>query len=302
MDISLPPTWLQNRVYPARIERMMLSKYFQSQGITTTTALRVQAQTTPNMTVTIAAGDAWVAGNQVSNQGYYHVVNDSIVTVSVPQSNTSSRTDIVVIRVYDSQYSGSFNTAQLEVVSGTPGGGTPATPANSIRLATITVGANVTSITNANIVDNRPQVVTNNYLIQSWVQDVPWTLVTAYKANFAAHASYTKPHYRVVGGDTLELCGLVIANTALPDLSATAMFTVPVVPQTDYSLPTICGLGTVRSLAQSAGTSHTHLVQQSNAEGVISIDTSGTIFFRPDAGFVSGEYISLEGILLNLKD
>lgn len=302
MDISIPPTWLQNRVYTARIERMMLSKYFQTPGITTSTALRVQAQGSPNMTVTVAAGDAWVAGNEVSNQGYYHVVNDSIVTVSVPQSNTSSRTDIVVVRVYDSEYSGSFNTAQIEVISGTPGGGAPSTPSNSLKLATITVGANVTSITNSNIVDNRVQVVTNNFLVQSWVQEVPWTQITSYNSNFAAHASYTKPHYRVVGGDTLELCGLVVANTALPDSAATVMFTLPVKPEAVASAATIYGVSTVRSLSQSAGTSHTHLVQQSSAEGFITYDISGDVSFRPDAGFVSGEYISLEGLIFHLKE
>lgn len=302
MDISIPPTWLQNRVYPARIERMMLSKYFQSPGITVSTALRVQAQGTPNMTVTVAAGDAWVAGNQVSNQGYYHVVNDSIVTVSIPQSNTSARTDIVVIRVYDSEYSGSFNTAQIEVISGSPGGGTPATPSNALRLATITVGANATSISNANIVDSRAQVVTNNYLIQSWVQEIPWTPITTYASNFAAHASYTKPHYRVVGGDTLELCGLVVANTALPDSAATTMFTLPVLPESDSSIPTIYGLSAVRSASQSAGTSHTHLVQQSSAEGFITFSMNGNVSFRPDAGFVSGEYIALDGLIFHLKE
>lgn len=302
MDISLPPTWVQNRPVPARIERMMLNKYFQSPGIVTASALNITAQGSPNMTVNVAAGEAWVAGTSVSNQGYYHVVNDSIVVLTVNQSNTSSRTDIVILRVYDSEYAGSFDIAQLEIVTGTPGGGTPATPANSLKLATITVGANVTSISNANIVDNRAQVKSNNYLVQSWVQEVPWTLVTAYKSNFVAHASFTKPHYRVVAGDTLELCGLVVANTALPDMTLTVMFTLPVLPQARSQVAAIAGLGAVRSSGASAGTSHTHLASVSTAEGIIRVDTNGEVGFQPDAGFVSGEYISLDGIQVPLKE
>lgn len=302
MDILLPPTWVQNRAVPARIERMMLGKYFQSPGIVTTSALGVTAQGSPNMTVNVAAGEAWVAGTSVSNQGYYHVVNDSIVVLTINQSNTSSRTDIVVLRVYDSEYSGSFNTAQLEVITGTPGGGTPATPADSLKLATITVGANVTSISNANIVDNRVTVKSNNYLVQSWIQEVPWTLVTTYKSNFVAHASFTKPHYRVVGGDTLELCGLVVANTAIPSMTLTAMFTLPVFPQARAQLAAICGLGTTTSSGASAGTSHTHPVAVSTAEGMIRVETNGEVGFQPDAGFVSGEYISLDGIQVPLKE
>lgn len=302
MDISLPPTWVQNRPAPARIERMMLAKYFQTPGITTAGALSVTAQGSPNMTLNVAAGEAWIAGTSVSNQGYYHVVNDSIAVLTINQSNSSSRTDIIVLRVYDSEYSGSFDIAQLEVITGTPGGGTPATPANSLKLATVTVGANVTSISNANIVDNRVQVKSNNYLVQTWVQEVPWTLITAYKSNFLAHASFTKPHYRVVGGDTLELCGLVVANTAIPDMVLTVMFTVPVFPQGRAQVAGIAGLGAARSSGASAGTSHTHLVSTSTAEGLIRVDTNGEVGFQPDSGFVSGEYISLDGIQVPLKE
>lgn len=301
MQLTLPPTWLQNREYPARIERMMLSKYFQAPGVVSTSAFRVTAQSTPNMTLNVAAGSAWVAGTQVTNQGYYNVVNDSIAIINIPASNTSSRTDIIVLTIYDSEYAGSFNTAQIEVITGSPGGGTPATPGNSIRLATVTVGANVTSITNANIVDSRPSMTTNNRLIESWVQDVPWIQITAFKSNFAAHASYTKPHYRVVGGDTVELAGLVVANTALPNSAATPMFTLPITFPSAPAIPTIYGLSTVRSLGQSAGTAHTHLVQQSSAEGFLNVSTNGDISFRPDEGFVSGEYICLDGTIIHLS-
>ena len=302
MDISLPPAWVQNRSVPARIERMMLQKYFQSPGITTTGALAVTAQGTPNMTLNVAAGSVWVAGTSVTNQGYYYVVNDSVAVVTISTANTSSRTDIVVARVYDSEYAGSFDTAQLEVITGTPGGGTPATPAGAYKLATVTVGANVTSISNANIVDNRAQVVSNNYLVQSWVQDVPWTLITTFQSNFVAHGTYTKPHYRIVGGDTLELCGLITANTAIANLTLAVMFTLPVFPVSRSQVPGICGLGTVTSLGASSGTAHTHNIQMSTAEGLIRIDTNGEVGFQPDAGFVSGEYISLEGIKVPLKE
>lgn len=113
---------------------------------------------TPNMTVLVGSGVAFVPGTEGAKQGSYDVLNDGTVSLAITASNPSNpRYDLVILRVYDSFYSGASNTAALEIVTGTAAASPaePATPANSFVLARVTVGAGVTSITNANILDRR---------------------------------------------------------------------------------------------------------------------------------------------------
>jgi hypothetical protein len=65
--------------------------------------------------------------------------------------------------VNDAYYTGSSNNVVLQVVAGTPAGSpvAPATPANSISLATVAIAAGATALTTANITDTRVLVTTN---------------------------------------------------------------------------------------------------------------------------------------------
>jgi hypothetical protein len=65
--------------------------------------------------------------------------------------------------VNDAYYTGASNNVVLQVVAGTPAGSpvAPATPANSISLATVAVAAGATALTTANITDTRVLVTTN---------------------------------------------------------------------------------------------------------------------------------------------
>jgi hypothetical protein len=65
--------------------------------------------------------------------------------------------------VQDAYYSGAFNDVIFQVIAGTPAGSpvAPATPANSISLATIAVGAAVTQINLGDITDTRVETTTN---------------------------------------------------------------------------------------------------------------------------------------------
>jgi hypothetical protein len=120
--------------------------------------LAVTQTGSPSMAVTVKSGLAIVPGTEGSKQGGYGVGNDADLVLSISAAHaTLARIDIVVFRVRDTAYSGGVDSAVLEVVTGTPSGSptAPATPANSLLLATVAVGAAVTSITNANITDNR---------------------------------------------------------------------------------------------------------------------------------------------------
>lgn len=127
-------------------------------GIFRSPDLAVTQAGSPNMTVLVASGAAYVDGSQSSTQGGYFVYNDASTTVTVPAANvTNPRIDIVGVQVTDSEYSGVTNDAALVLVTGTPAASPvePTLPANFLTLARVDVAANATSITNANITDRR---------------------------------------------------------------------------------------------------------------------------------------------------
>jgi hypothetical protein len=96
--------------------------------------------------------------------GVYTSYNDAAVTASIATANaTNPRIDLVCLTVNDAYYTGSTNNIVVNVVTGTPAGSptVPSTPANSIALAQVYVGAAVTSITNSNITDVRVTVTSN---------------------------------------------------------------------------------------------------------------------------------------------
>lgn len=112
----------------------------------------------PNMSVNVGSGHALVPGSLSDVQGVYSCQNTATVNKTIAASDPSlPRIDIVVLKVEDSVYSGAANTWSIAVVTGTAASSpaVPTTPANSLVLAQIAVGAGVTTIVNANITDVR---------------------------------------------------------------------------------------------------------------------------------------------------
>jgi hypothetical protein len=120
--------------------------------------LAVTQNGSPNMSVNVAAGHAYVPGTEGSKQGTYVVVNDASKNLTITAADgTNPRIDLIVAKVQDTLYSGAVNSWSLAVVAGTPAGSpaVPTQPANSIALAQVLVGAGVTSIVTGNITDRR---------------------------------------------------------------------------------------------------------------------------------------------------
>lgn len=116
---------------------------------------QVTAQSTPNMSVNVAPGQAWIAGTLENPQGYYHVLSTATETVTIPAANSSNpRIDLICVVVTDPA-AGQTGTAGASIidVTGTPAATpvAPSAPPNSITIAQIAVGAGVTSITQSNI-------------------------------------------------------------------------------------------------------------------------------------------------------
>lgn len=157
-----PPSWLQAGSHPAEHDRQLIQSLIGLEGVVDKAGgdLQVTEKATPDMSVNVARGRAFVAGTVSTNQGYYNVFNDATVNLAVAASDpTNPRKDIVVARVRDAAYEGANDDWLLQVVTGTPAAtpSEPALPSNSIKLAVLDVAAGVTSVTNADITDSRAQ-------------------------------------------------------------------------------------------------------------------------------------------------
>jgi len=158
MALRTPPSWLQNGSHPAENDRLSTQAIWKTSGIINATDLAVTQNSPAGMSVLVASGWAAIVGTTQSNMGTYMAYNDATTTLTVTTANPSNpRIDIVVVTVNDAYYTGSLNNVTFQVIAGTPAASpvAPSTPANSLLLATIAVGAGVTSIVTANITDNR---------------------------------------------------------------------------------------------------------------------------------------------------
>jgi hypothetical protein len=133
-------------------------------GVAISTDLAVTANGTPNMSVNVAAGSAFIRGTQSALQGVYHAINDATVNLSISAADpTNARRDLIILQVRDAAYGGADNDARLVVVTGTPAA-SPADPSlaaypNALVLARVTVAAADTSITSGEITDLRTRVI-----------------------------------------------------------------------------------------------------------------------------------------------
>jgi hypothetical protein len=164
MALRTPPSWLQNGSHPAENDRLTAQAIFATPGIVTSGSMAVSANSPVGMSVLVASGWAAIVGTTQANMGTYLAYNDATDTLAIATADpTNPRIDRVVVTVNDAYYTGATNNVVLSVLTGTPAGSptAPATPANSISLATIAVAAAALSIGSGNITDTRVLVTTN---------------------------------------------------------------------------------------------------------------------------------------------
>ena len=164
MTLRTPPSWLQNGSHPAENDRLTTQALFATTGIVTSGSFEVTANSPVGMSVLVASGWAAIVGTTQANMGTYTCYNDATDTLTITTADpTNPRIDRVVVTVNDAYYTGATNNVVLSVLAGTPAGSptAPATPANSISLATIAVAAGALSIGSGNITDTRVLTTTN---------------------------------------------------------------------------------------------------------------------------------------------
>ena len=158
MALRTPPSWLQNGSHPAENDRLTTQGTWATSGVRRTGDFAVTQNSPTGMSVLVAAGWAAVVGTTQANMGVYMAYNDASAVATITTADaTNPRIDRVCLTINDSAYTGAVNNVAINVVAGTPAGSptAPATPANSISLATIAVAAGATTIVTANITDTR---------------------------------------------------------------------------------------------------------------------------------------------------
>lgn len=164
MTLRTPPSWLQNGSHPAENDRLTTQALYATTGIIGSSSMAVSANSPAGMSVVVATGWAAIVGTTQANMGTYVAFNDASQVLTITTADPSNpRIDRVVVTVQDSYYTGSADDVIFQVIAGTPAGSpvAPATPANSISLATVSVGTAVTQINSGNITDTRTEVTTN---------------------------------------------------------------------------------------------------------------------------------------------
>jgi hypothetical protein len=131
-------------------------------GIVGATDLAVTQNGTPNMSVNVAAGRAFIRGGASAGAiavGVYSVMNDATTNVAIAAADpTNPRIDLVCVQVRDTNYGEAADEARFFVVAGTPAA-VPAVPSvaslNVLVLAQVAVAAATTTIVTGNITDKR---------------------------------------------------------------------------------------------------------------------------------------------------
>ena len=170
--LAQPPTWLQNGVYSARMDRNLVDIFF-TEGVVNPGggAYLVSATSPTSNSVAIAAGRAVVTGDDEPNQGKYLCVNEGVLNLllnAAPVAN--SRIDLVFLRVNDPVAGGpAGNNATIDFIEGTPAMSpvVPTTPTTAIPLARILRTVGDTAITAGMITDMRPTASQQQFTVQS---------------------------------------------------------------------------------------------------------------------------------------
>lgn len=290
MAILTPPAWAQNGVYTAQLDRLVLNGFLKTSGITSSGALHVRQEIPATMNVVVAAGKAYINGADTANQGWYHVFNDGDVAINVPGSNaTNPRIDLVYIKIYDQAFFGTENVAAIEIQTGVPDPSpvAPTVTGTILPLAHITVGAGVTTITNANISQVAPVAVFKDTLTQQlasppeeWRDAIAEGIVAA---NWTTEVLSDIPRYkyRLFNG-SVEIKGASRTTAALDGSAGTVSSTIMTLPVGYRPAKSILHEAIIENVvntsgAASAGTAHTHPIQETYRAVRVNVLTSGVV-------------------------
>lgn len=156
-----------------------------AEGVVGSTAMAVsQRGAGANLSVDVAAGVAWVKGDESALQPTYRCYNDATVNLAIAAADGSNpRIDRVIAEVRDSAFAGVSTDWRLRVITGTPSSGATLTnltgagavPNNALLLANVSVPTSDTTISDAQIANVATLASVNGSLSPAYVTALPAT-------------------------------------------------------------------------------------------------------------------------------
>lgn len=290
MAIITPPAWAKNGTYTAQIDRLVLNGFLKTSGITSQGAYNVHQETPTTMNVVVSKGAAYINGADTTNQGWYHVFNDGDVALNIPASNaTNPRIDLVYLRIYDQAYLGTVSSAVIEIQTGVPDPSpvVPVVTGTVLPLARVLVGAGVTSISNANItniatVASFKDILTQNLALppENWRNAETEGIIGA---NWTTRVTTEIPpyQYRLFNG-CVEVRGAMRAVDAIDGSGGTVLSTILTLPSGYRPARNSMCKGLIENITNTsgtptAGTSHTHVINETFRAVRVNVLTSGIV-------------------------
>lgn len=275
----------------ARMYRGFVSDLF-SEGIRSVPAGEYLVTARPggaNMTVQVAAGVAYIQGDDVTGQGVYRVENDALIidvaVAAAPSSGT--RTDLVCLRVQDKQASGSTaNVGSIVVLTGQATLG--ASDKTLIALASVSVAAGQASVQTANITDLRSPSTGGGAAVRTAAETLTTTQIAAlttaqkYDGRLILNSTTGKLQ-RALGGAVAGVSGAATGTVTVAPTSVQSGTWVPMayfigagLDEVQFTFDSAVGYGWGQFVATSSA---------ARAQGITASTSGGgtTVFFAPNS-------------------
>lgn len=182
-NLATAPAALQAGNYSALELRRMVTALFNEGVVGLGSDFAVsQRAAGANMSVDVAAGEAYVKGDSIAAQGLYYQRSAGTVNVPVTASDASNpRIDRVVLEIKDDIHDlGGLNVGRIRTIDGTPTAvatlnnlnGAGAVPSTCLLLANVLVPAASSSVTTANIRDARVRTTKSTRIANTATQSI----------------------------------------------------------------------------------------------------------------------------------
>ncbi|MFJ4473225.1 hypothetical protein ACIP2X_37825 [Streptomyces sp. NPDC089424] len=162
MTLFPRPILTDGATHPASQFRMLVRDLARgAEGITEGDDLKVTQRSTPGGGVTVGDGSGVIRGRDDAFQGTYSACNVGAVDVDIAATGGSPRSDMVILRIEDPEYTGTLDPevaeiAYFQVISNVSSSATAIPDSRTgIPLARIDIPASTATITNAMITDLR---------------------------------------------------------------------------------------------------------------------------------------------------
>ncbi|MET8585736.1 hypothetical protein ABZX39_33435 [Streptomyces collinus] len=162
MSLFQVPILTNGATHSAQQFRMLIRDLARgNEGITQGDDLKVTQRSTPGGGVTVSDGSAIIKGRDNAFQGHYASCNVGSVDIDIAPTSSTARSDMLILRIEDPEYTGSLNPATqainyFQVISNVSSSATAIPDGRTgIPLARIDIPSSTATITSAMITDLR---------------------------------------------------------------------------------------------------------------------------------------------------